>query len=93
MPMPLPPIGEVATPSPRSGTSGTTVATGKTYIVGERETMASIAKKTLGKAELWPRIKELNPSIDENAPIPTGTKLVLPADSVIPPTSLPTIQP
>jgi nucleoid-associated protein YgaU len=74
--------GPTWTPSnPRPNSSAT-----KTYRVKEGgETLAEIARKTLGRSEYWGEIFQRNPQLTQNAttPIAPGTLLTLPGEAKI----------
>jgi nucleoid-associated protein YgaU len=72
-------------PTPMGAAPTAPTAAFQAYVVKSNdEWMAGIAKKTLGKEELWSKIAALNPGVPQNGAIPTGTKLVMPADAIIP---------
>lgn len=47
-------------------------------VQGTDETLKDIARRTLGRAESWQQIKQLNISVSETDPLPPGTKLYMP---------------
>jgi hypothetical protein len=53
------------------------------YKVQKPETMADIARQTLGASDRWIDLRKLNPNSDPEKPLTPGTVLVMPAGAVV----------
>lgn len=56
---------------------------------GQGEPLYAIAQKTLNNLNRWGEIKELNPTLDVQRPVPAGALVLLPAGASVPPENTP----
>jgi len=68
--------------TPPLNAAAPTAATARTYRVGASgEMFRDVARRTLGNADRWTEIYQLNSSYDPTHTVPAGTELRLPADA------------